>query len=90
MEFFPNVTKDDLKKAGIPTFNNEEHYLIKPQPKKEQTIVIELENNKYMTVCVMPGADCVDVKVHGEHAHSDLGEGLHTFFRIKNENKDNS
>lgn len=67
MEFFPRTTMDGLKSKGIPTFNECEHFLIKPHPRTMQTIVIELENGKYMTININPASDNVDVKVHGEH-----------------------
>lgn len=86
MEFFDKVTTDDLKGQGIPTFNNCEHYLVKPHPGTEQTVVIELEGGKYLTVNVNPKSDNVDVQLHGSHTYLKLDgddSTIHSFSKLK-------
>jgi hypothetical protein len=84
MEFFDDLTMDDLKAIGKPTYDNCEHYLIKPHPHIKQTIVIELENGKHLTVSINPDADNIDVKLHGDHSFQDLGEGdIKAFYNIR-------
>lgn len=78
MQFYDKVTMDGLKDRGIPTFNECEHYLIKPHENTMQTIVVELKGGKYMTICIMPKEDNVDVKLHGEHKHSYFFSGTST------------
>lgn len=73
MKFFENTTMDGLQSNDIPTFNNCEHYYILPHAKTMQTIVIRLENDKYMTININPASDNVDVMLHGEHKFNDFG-----------------
>lgn len=88
MKLHENVTIDDLKKVGIPTFNQCEHYLIEPKNNVMQTFVIKLNEDKYMTVCVMPNSDNVDVKIHGSHKNSvylssDEDYPIYAFYNLK-------
>ena len=93
MKFIENVTMDDLKRMGKPTFNQCEHYLIKPHNNTMQTIVIELEGGKHMTININPKSDNVDVVLHGEHNHTYFSkgkvhstedtDGTHAFFNMK-------
>lgn len=73
MQFYDKITINDLERTGRPTFNVCEHYLIKPHPNTMQTIVIELENEKFLTVNINPQSDNVDVQLHGEHRFQDFG-----------------
>lgn len=75
MQFYERTTMDGLKSAGIPTFNNCEHYLIKPHAGTMQTIVIQIEGGAYLTVNINPKADNVDVQMHSKtYKHHDFGQ----------------
>lgn len=82
MEFFEKVTMDGLKAKGVPTFNKCEHFYVKPHPGTMQTLVIEIEGGKFLTVCIVPDSDNVDVKMHGDHRFSDFGT-VKAFFNMK-------
>ncbi|MEB6549714.1 hypothetical protein MXL46_11510 [Heyndrickxia sporothermodurans] len=88
MKVFQHVSLEELKANGLPTFNLGEHYVFRPDTKQNETIVIDLGNGKYMTVCVMPGADNIDVKFHGKHKcviHEmpNNESGIHAFYDWK-------
>lgn len=88
MKAFQRVTLEELKSNGIPTFNQGEHYIFQPDTKQNETIVIDLGNGKYMTVCIMPGADNIDVKFHGKHKSvihelPNNQSGIHAFYDWK-------
>ncbi|WP_188208306.1 hypothetical protein [Alkalibacillus aidingensis] len=70
---FKNLSKEELKQKGIPTFNNGEHYLLESNNEQE-TVVINVGNGNYLTVSVVKNAKTVDVKMHSEHKFQDLGE----------------
>lgn len=73
MKFFENTTIDGLQSRGIPTFDACEHYYVEPHPNTKQTLVVNLGNDKYLTVNINPESDNVDVKCHGEHSFKDFG-----------------
>lgn len=81
MEFNERVTMDGLKARNIPTFNNCEHFLVEPHPNTMQTLVINLGNDKYMTININPSEDNVDVQLHGEHRFHNFGQ-IKAFFDI--------
>lgn len=82
MKFNDRVTMDELKKRGIPTFNECEHFLVEPHPNTHQTLVIKLENNKFLTVNIFPQSDNVDVQFHGDHTYHEFGK-IKAFFDIR-------
>lgn len=59
----------------LPTYDYPcKHTYINLAEGEKQTLVIEVSKGKYLTVCVIPDSDNVDVKMHGHHKFQDFGE----------------